>query len=64
MGLATGIKKNFYWNSKFFYNFFIIEGATEKVLQFMLQLKSIYIRNFGFVKLKCIFEHCRKVKMR
>jgi len=35
------------------------EGATEKVLQFVMQLKSIYI----LLKwTKGMFEHCRKVK--
>ncbi len=29
---------------------FIIEGTTEKVLQFMMPLKSIYNRNFGFIE--------------
>ncbi len=36
----------------------IIEGATEKVSQFVLQLKSVYENNC-FHKQKCIFEHCR-----
>jgi hypothetical protein len=33
----------------------IIEGTTEKVLQFMLTLKSIYNRNFGFFEQKKSF---------
>ncbi len=28
----------------------IIEGTTEKVLQFIMPLKSIYNRNFGFIE--------------
>jgi hypothetical protein len=36
----------------------IIEGATEKVLQFIMPLKSIYKQNLGFIEQKCIFEHC------
>jgi hypothetical protein len=30
--------------------------ATEKVPQFILPLKSIYSKNFGFNEQKCIFE--------
>jgi hypothetical protein len=30
----------------------IIEGATEKVLQFIRPLKSIYNGNFGFIEQK------------
>jgi hypothetical protein len=33
----------------------IIEGTTEKVLQFMLPLKSIYIINFGFIEQQMYF---------
>jgi hypothetical protein len=28
----------------------IMKGATEKVLQFIIQLKSIYIKDFGFIE--------------
>jgi hypothetical protein len=42
----------------------IIVGATEKVLQFRISLKSIYDKNFGFMEQKCIFENCIKVKTR
>jgi hypothetical protein len=31
------------------------EGATEKALQFILPLKSIYIYNFGLIKQKMYF---------
>ncbi len=34
---------------------FIIEVTTEKVLQFMMPLKSIYNRNFGFIEQKMYF---------
>jgi hypothetical protein len=34
----------------------IIEGTTEKVLQFIKSLMSIYNRNFGFIEQKCIFN--------
>jgi hypothetical protein len=43
---------------------FVTEVATEKVLQFILPLKSVYSRNFGFAEQKCNFEHCGKVKSR
>jgi hypothetical protein len=46
-----------------FFTFSLItEGTTEKALQFILPLKSIYNKNFGFNEEKCILEHCRKVK--
>jgi hypothetical protein len=32
----------------------IIEGATEKISQFIMPLKLIYCKNFGFIKQKCI----------
>jgi hypothetical protein len=35
----------------------IIEGTTEKVLQFLMPLVSMYNKNIGFNKQKCIFEH-------
>jgi hypothetical protein len=42
----------------------IIEGATEKVLQFIMRLKSIYNKNFGFVEQKMYFEHYREFQAR
>jgi hypothetical protein len=42
----------------------IIGGTTEKVLQFIMPLKSIYNRNFGFIEQKCIFEHYREFQAR
>jgi hypothetical protein len=30
----------------------LIEGTTEKVLQFIMPLKSMYNRNFGFIEQK------------
>jgi hypothetical protein len=42
----------------------IVEFAAEKVLQFIMPLKSIDNKNFSFVKQKCIFEHYGKVKTR
>jgi hypothetical protein len=43
----------------------IIEGATEKVLQFVVQLSSIYNKKpwFHWTK-KCSFEHYREVQTR
>ncbi len=34
---------------------FIMEGAAEKMLQFIMRLESIYNRNFGFVEQKMFF---------
>jgi hypothetical protein len=34
----------------------IIEGTTEKVLQFVMPFKSIYSKNLGFIEQKCIIE--------
>ena len=42
----------------------IIDGATEKVLQFMMPLKSIRNKNFGFMEQKCIFDNYSKVVTR
>ncbi len=41
----------------------IIEGTTEKVLQFVMPLKSIYSKNLGFIAQKLVFEHYRKVQI-
>jgi len=43
------------WDSVFFAFSLIIEGTTEKVLQFIMPLKSIYSRNFGFIAQKNVF---------
>ncbi len=37
-------------------NFFIREGASEKVKQFKMHLKSIYYKNFCFNEQKYIFQ--------
>jgi len=39
----------------FFAFWLIIEGATEKVLQFKMQLKLIYNKNLGFNEQKNVF---------
>ncbi len=52
------------WNSAFFAFSLIIEGTTEKVFQFIMPLKSIYNRNFGFMEQKMNFEHCREFQAR
>jgi hypothetical protein len=49
------------WNNAFS---LIIEGTTEKVLQFIMPLKSINNRNFGFIEQKINFEHCREFQAR
>ncbi len=38
----------------------IIEGTTEEVLQFIIPLKSIYNRNFGFIEQKMYFLNTAK----
>jgi hypothetical protein len=43
------------WNSTFFEFPLIIDGTTEKVLQFTIPLKSIYNQNLGFVEQKMYF---------
>jgi hypothetical protein len=40
---------------RFFAFSLIIEGTTEKVLKFIMPLKSIYYRNFGFTEQKMYF---------
>jgi hypothetical protein len=42
----------------------IIDGTTEKVLKFLMPLKSIHNINFGFIEQKCIFEPYRKFQAR
>ncbi len=37
-------------------------GTTEKVLQFLMPLKSIYNKNLGFIEQKHIFEHYKEVQ--
>jgi hypothetical protein len=36
------------WNSTLFVLALIIEGAAEKVSQFLMPIKSIYFKNFVF----------------
>jgi hypothetical protein len=45
------------WNSAFFAFSLIIEGTTEKVLQFIMPLKSFYNRNFVSIEQNMNFEH-------
>ncbi len=40
----------------------IIEGTTEKVMQFIIPLKSIYNKNLGLIEQKCIFERNREIQ--
>ncbi len=39
-----------------------IEGTTEKVLQFLMPLKTIDNKNLSFIEQKCTFEHNREVQ--
>ncbi len=48
----------------FFAFWLIIEGATEKVLQFIMQFKLIYNKNLCFIEQKMFFEHHREVQTR
>ncbi len=48
----------FQWNRAFFTLSLIIEGATEKILQFVLPMKQINNKKFCFDKQKIMFEHC------
>ncbi len=40
----------------------ILEGATEKVSQFIIQPKSIYNKNYVLINKNVFFKHCRYVK--
>jgi hypothetical protein len=44
-----------YWNSTFFAVSLIIEGTKEKVLQFIMPLKSVFNQNLGFIEQKNVF---------
>jgi hypothetical protein len=46
---AVSFKRNI-MEQRFFAFLLIIEGTTEKVLQLIMPLKSIYSRKFGFVE--------------
>jgi hypothetical protein len=48
------------WNSAVFEFSLIIEGTTEKVLQFIMPLASIYGRNFGFIWQNNVFLNTTK----
>ena len=43
------------WNSMFIAFSLIIEGTTEKVLQFMMPLRTIFNQNLGFTEQKMYF---------
>jgi hypothetical protein len=55
---------NFNGTVCFFAFSLIIEGTTEKVLQFIMPLESVYNRNFGFIEQKLNFEHYREFQAR
>ena len=61
IGVSPKIRHN-KWRSTFFAFSIIIEGATEKVLPLIMQLKSIYDKNLCFDKQKFIFEQYRMVQ--
>ncbi len=50
------------WNSTFFVFSLIKEGTTEKVLQFIMPLKSVYNKIFGFIEQKMYFERNSEVQ--
>jgi len=50
------------WNSTFFYFSLIIEGTTERVLQFIMPIRSIYNQNIGFIEQILFFELYRRVQ--
>jgi hypothetical protein len=50
------------WNSTFLRFALITGGATEKVSEFLMLLKSDYYKHLCFNNHKCIFEHCRNVQ--
>ncbi len=39
-------------------------GHHSKVLQYIMPLKAVYSRKFGFISQKGSFEHCGKVQTR
>ncbi len=45
------------WNSTFLTSSFIIEGASKKVLQFLMPQESIHNKNFYFNEQKVYYEH-------
>jgi hypothetical protein len=49
-------------NSTFWAFSLIIEGSTEKALQFIMAIQSIHDKNFGFVKQNYMFEHHGKAE--
>ncbi len=50
------------WNSMFLAFSLIEEGATEKVLQFTIPLKSFTTKTLASLNKKSIFEHYREVQ--
>ncbi len=63
--LPHSVRANIYNVTGHFFAFsLVIEGTTEKVLQFMMPFQSIYNRNFGFIEQKMNFEHYREFQAR
>jgi hypothetical protein len=50
------------WNSMFFAFSFIIEGTTEKVLQFIIPSSQFTTKTLVSLNKKCIVEHYREVQ--
>ncbi len=48
------------WNSTFFWFSLIIEGTTEKVLQFIMPLRSIYNQSIGVIEQILFFRALQK----
>jgi hypothetical protein len=55
MGNLHFFLQNLQLNSTFLAFSLIIEGSTEKVLQFVMPLKSIYNKNLSFAEQKMYF---------
>ncbi len=55
--LAYYDKDLFIMEQRVFAFWLIIKGATEKMLQFVMQFKSIYNKDLGFVEQKNVFSN-------
>ncbi len=62
LGILRALTKRCFNRTAHFFAFsWITEAPTEKVLEFIMTLKSSYNKNLGFIEQKCIFEHYREV---
>jgi hypothetical protein len=62
LSLIQAVLSHFIGTARFFAFSLIIEGTTEKVLQFLMPIMSIFYQNLGFNEKKCLFEHNREVQ--